>query len=387
MTATPLTLEDRLRILNGTDEAPQPKQRPRTSRPVEDPANVMGTISPADDQAEVVAAAAAPRLRRGGSFLLDLPDAPSAVWGRGAQVLWAKDEPLILAGPSGVGKTTVTGQLTLARIGLRTEVLGYPVEAGGGKVLYLACDRPAQIRRALARLVTETDREVLDDRLVVWPGPPPKDLAAMPELLVALAREAAADTVILDSLKDVALGLSDDVVGAGLNRALQYCVAEGIQVLGPHHQRKGQGGAKPNKLEDVYGSTWLAAGAGSVILLWGQAGDPVVELIHLKQPAEEVGPLRIEHDHHTGVSTVARGFDVLRYLTLRSGGASTIDAARAMFEKTDPTDAQRAKAKRQLERLVREGLAKVLSAGVNGGAGGTSATVYVAVDTTRHEAP
>ena len=207
----------------------------------------------------------------------------------------------------------------------------------------------------------------------------------MPELLVHMARAAGADTVFLDSLKDVAIGLSDDAVGAGLNRAMQACVAASVQVSGLHHQRKGQNGTRPKSLEDLYGSTWIAAGAGSVILLWGQAGDPIVELVHLKQPAEEVGPLKIEHDHHAGVSTVTRGFDALRFLQLRRGGATAIDVARAMFEKTDPTEAQRAKAKRQVDRLVREGLAKAAGSGQAGGAGGTPATVYVALDSDLQE--
>lgn len=339
----------------------------------------------ADAEAATVAAAVGPRLRKGGGFLLDVPETPPALWGREGQVLWARDESLIVCGPAGVGKTTLCAQLTMARIGLRADVLGYPAESGSGRVLYLALDRPAQIRRALGRLVTEADREVLDERLVAWAGPPPKDLAAMPELLVHLAREAGADTVVLDSLKDAAIGLSDDSVGAGVNRAMQACVSEGIQVLALHHQRKGVGGAKPKTLEDLYGSTWIAAGAGSVLLLWGQAGDPVVELVHLKQPAEEVGPLKVEHDHVAGVSTVTRGFDTLRYLTLRPGGATTIDVARAMFERTDPTDAQRAKARRQLDRLVREGLTATPGGGTSGGAGGTPGTVYVAVDRARQE--
>ena len=90
-------------------------------------------------------------------------------------------------------------------------------------------------------------------------------------------------------------------MGGNVNRAVQYVVVEGIEVVGLHHQRKGQGGAKPNGLEDVYGSTWLTAGMGSVVLLWGAAGDPNVELRHLKQPVAEVGPLRIEHDQLTGM--------------------------------------------------------------------------------------
>jgi hypothetical protein len=38
--------------------------------------------------------------------------------------------------------------------------------------------------------------------------------------------------------------------------------------------------------------TWLTSGAGSVILLNGQPGDPIVSLHHLKQPAAAVGPLQ-----------------------------------------------------------------------------------------------
>ena len=351
---------------------------------VEDAAGGQGEAErPADVEAAVVAATSSLRFRRGGSFLLDVPETPPALWGSEGQVLWARDESLILCGPAGTGKTTLAAQLVMARIGLLHDVLGMPVEVGGSRTLYLACDRPAQIRRALGRLVSEGDREILDERFVAWSGPPPRDLAAMPELLVQFAREAKADTVVLDSLKDVAIGLSDDGVGAGLNRAMQTCVADGVQVLALHHQRKGVGGAKPKTLEDLYGSTWIAAGAGSVVLLWGQAGDPIVELVHLKQPAEEVGPLKVEHDHHAGTSTVARGFDPLRFLQLRTSPATTMDVARAMFERTDPTDAQRLKAKRQLDRLVRDGHARVAASAQPGGAGGSSATVYVVLDTTR----
>ena len=367
------------------DEAQDIGRADDLARQIVEDAPGAQTDSPADVEAAVVAATSSLRFRRGGSFLLDVPETPPALWGSEGQVLWARDESLILCGPAGTGKTTLAAQLVMARLGLLHEVLGMPVEAGTTRTLYLACDRPAQIRRALGRLVTEGDRELLDERFVAWSGPPPKDLAAMPELLVQLAREAKADTVVLDSLKDVAIGLSDDGVGAGLNRAMQTCVAEGVQVLALHHQRKGVGGVKPKTLEDLYGSTWIAAGAGSVVLLWGAAGDPIVELVHLKQPAEEVGPLKIEHDHHAGTSTVTRGFDALRFLRLRTSPATTMDVARAMFEKTDPTDAQRLKAKRQLERLVREGLARVVASAQPGGAGGSSATVYVATDGDREE--
>jgi len=56
------------------------------------------------------------RMLQGGAFILDAPKDVPAVWGEG--------EPLILAGPSGVGKTTLAQQLVLARLGLAGPVLG-----------------------------------------------------------------------------------------------------------------------------------------------------------------------------------------------------------------------------------------------------------------------
>jgi hypothetical protein len=41
-----------------------------------------------------------------------------------------------------------------------------------------------------------------------------------------------------------------------------------------------------------------------VIVLDGEPGDPTVELRHLKQPAEPVGPLTLRHDHTSGVTVM-----------------------------------------------------------------------------------
>ena len=65
-----------------------------------------------------------------------------------------------------------------------------------------------------------------------------------------------------------------------------------------HHERKAaNGGKRVHTLDDVYGSTWLTSGLGSVFVLDGEPGDPTVELRHLKQPAEPIGPLTLRHDH------------------------------------------------------------------------------------------
>jgi replicative DNA helicase len=317
------------------------------------------------------------RLIAGGTFLLDAPTGVPAIWGNGEQVAWSQGEPLLLVGPPGVGKTTVAGQLVMARLGLHGLVLGMPV-AAGRRMLYLACDRPAQVQRALGRLVDESHRQVLDERLVVWKGPPPTDFARHPDTLISMCADARADTVVIDSLKDVALKLSDDETGAALNAALQRAVAEGVEVLALHHQRKNAAsGGKPTRLEDVYGSIWITAGAGSVVLLWGEAGDPIVELSHLKQPAEPIGPLKVLHDHDRGTSGIFEQVDVLQVL-LHRPGMTAADLARVLSNGQAPTDNDRERARRKLDRLVRDNLAHRNPGSKGGRGGGTPATYYAA---------
>ena len=77
-------------------------------------------------------------------------------------------------------------------------------------MLYVAADRPRQIARAHRRIFTEADRDTLRERLTVHRGPLPFDLGREPEQLAAFAIEHDADTLILDSLKDVALDISKD---------------------------------------------------------------------------------------------------------------------------------------------------------------------------------
>jgi DNA polymerase III delta prime subunit len=304
------------------------------------------------------------RLKDGAKFILDAPEQVPAVWGAGDEVLWSTGEALMIVGPPGVGKTTITGQLVRGLLGLEQSVLGMHVKPSEGRVLYLAMDRPAQIARALRRGFHESERAVLADNLRVWEGPPPGDVAKHTDLLVTLAHLAGATTVIVDSLKDAAVGLTEDEIGAGYNRARQTALANGIQVLELHHLvKRGPNGSKPNTLADVYGSAWLTAGAGSVLLLWGAAGDPLVEAVHLKQPAAEVGPLRVLHDHQLGHSSIIGGGSLLEIIAATGVvGMAAKDVARALYQTDDPGKNEVEKARGKLKRLVDAGEIQVISA-------------------------
>lgn len=317
------------------------------------------------------------RLVSGGSFVLDAPADVPAVWGRDSEVLWARGESLILAGPPGVGKTTLTGQIARGLLGLDGAVLGYPIAPAAGRVLYLAMDRPQQIARSLRRHFVDDERDVLERSLAVWSGPPPADLARRTEILATLADRANASHVIIDSLKDAALGLTDDEVGSGYNRARQFAIARGVELLELHHVvKRGANGARPNTLADLYGSAWITAGAGSVVLLWGAAGDPIVDLTQLKSPAEPVGPLRVTHDHEHGVSSIWHASDPLSIVRLAgTAGITAAALATAMFETDKPDRNQHEKARRKLQRLVDDGLAEKIT-GQPAPGGGPDRTAY-----------
>ncbi|WP_156431650.1 AAA family ATPase [Mycobacterium sp. GA-1199] len=307
----------------------------------------------------------------GAAFILDVPDSLPALWGQGNQVLWAEGESLMISGPLGTGKTTLAGLLVQALLlPVPGPVLGLPVHGNGARVLYLAMDRPAQIARSLHRQFGQGMRATLAERLMVWKGPPPDDLAANPALLTTLAEQVDADIVFLDSLKDAAIGLSEDAVGAGYNRARQILLQSGRQLAELHHPvKRTTGGVK-----DVYGSTWLTSGAGSVVLLDGNPGDTVVSFRHVRQPAEEVGPFLVHHDQASGLMVIHDQFDLLE--TLKAAADDGLSAEEVMglrhvgerFDKRARACAMQ-KARRDLDRLVEGGRAR-REDGTQGGVGG-----------------
>jgi hypothetical protein len=297
----------------------------------------------------------------GATCILDAPDTIPALWGKGTDVLWAEGESLMIASPPGVGKTTTVGMLIRAQLGIGEQlVFDLPVAEIDGNILYLAMDRPPQISRSMRRQFSEQDRDALQRRLIVRKGPPIRDLAADTSLLLNMAEFYASKVVYVDSVKDAALGLRDDEVGAAYNVARQRLTAAGVQLCDLHHTRKLPRDAdqKDQKLSEIYGSTWLVAGAGSVILLTGEAGDLIVGFRHVKPPMDVVGPFDLLLDLDTGTLKIDTAAEVDLVRLVGSGGIygkSASQCAMALFRTDRPDRAQIEKARRKLDKLTTAG--------------------------------
>lgn len=317
------------------------------------------------------------RIIDGATFLMEGDDHPEALWGDADAVLWASQQPLVIAGPQGAGKTVFGQRLTLGHVGLVDELLGWPVAPGDDRVLYLAADRPEQARLSMRRMVRHDQMDLLADRLRVWRGPPPYDLARSPGILLEMAAAAGARKVVLDSLKDVALKISDDEIGAAVNRAIQLCIADGIDVCSLHHPRKLGGddrADKPRSLDDLYGSVWLTAGAGSVIYL-GPGEGGAHDLVQLKSPIGLGVEVKYEHDHTRGGVGRAERPDLLAIVTTAGPeGITTEHAARCLHRVDVPGEKERKATSRRLGNLEKLGLVeKIPSSGVG------AAVLWVAV--------
>ncbi|ASZ74216.1 DNA primase/helicase [Mycobacterium phage Squint] len=291
----------------------------------------------------------------GADWMFDADDTPIQLWGEGDQILWAEGEALMIAGGMGLGKSTLAGQLLRAQLGLRDKVLDLPVVPVDRPILYLAMDRPRQLRRALKRQFSEEEREQISGRLLVRPGPPIMDMAVDPSLLARMAEAAGAGVVYVDSLKDAVVGLSTDEIAANYNRARQKLLASGVEVCELHHTRKPSQEAAGG-ISSVYGSTWLASGAGSVILLTGEPGDLVVRFRHVKTPANEVGPWHLHLDPEAGEFTVQSCDLLVSAKNAGFEGLSAEDAAKDLYDTRRPTASEKKKAERQLGSLEAKGL-------------------------------
>jgi replicative DNA helicase len=324
------------------------------------------SVQPRDPEVIAEAAAALTRERvagdprralDGADWLESQVEGTPAIWGNSDDVIWAEGEPLMIYGPDGVGKTSVAQQIVLHLCGVRPDVLfNLPVRRAEKPILYLACDRPRQARRSLYRMVPKDRHDELRGRLLVWEGPLPFSIPASPRALLDFCLIHGAGTIVIDSLKDVAVELTNPEIALKVNQAFQWLNANGIELLVLHHPRKDPAGGpeRPKSLEDVYGDRNFVAGMGSVVLLWGKGGDPVVDLRHLKQPAGEFGPVKLLHDHDLGETVLYEHSTMLDILVQAGTPLSVPAVAARFFASGDPSKNELEKTRRQLRKLVEQ---------------------------------
>lgn len=244
-----------------------------------------------------------------GTWALEEPENSRAVVGSGQHIAWADGESLLVVGDTGHGKSTLTQNIMRTSIGLLPDVLGLAVRPFK-RTLYVAADRPAQIRASLKRMVNIENRQTWDDCVYVHHGAPDFSLNEEPHRLLTFVRELAKsldqepfDCLIIDSLKDVVSEIDDNEAGIQINKALQLVCQQGIQVAVNMHPRKlhlTKGQSPLPGLDDVNGNKNIIAGAGSVLFIDKPAESGYSPLWHLKSPADRLEGYELRIDRPTG---------------------------------------------------------------------------------------
>jgi replicative DNA helicase len=146
-----------------------------------------------------------------------------------------------------------------------------------------------------------------------------------------------------------------------VNTAFQLCLADGVEVICLHHPRKATqtDARRILSIDDVYGSTWLTSGHGSVLCLQ-QGRDPdTVTLTQLKTVNTELPPTDLLLDGAAGTLTptdvVDTGARLRAALAAAPDGLTVKAAARMMFGTDDSASIERAR--RALDKLVKDDLA------------------------------
>ena len=214
-------------------------------------------------------------------------------------------------------------------------------------------------REAFKRLVNLNDADLLAETPRHWKGAAPvRSREVRSGALADFVESHRAGTLMIDSVKDMTVGLSDDVQRCQFNMAIEEGHRPRHRVLSNHHQRKAQAEKKrPDTLDDVYGPRGLPQATEACCLLWGKPNDPIVTLHHVKSP-------RMRSDRSNSRSTSSKEADSPRRRNRagtagcrRHDGLEAADAARQVYETDKPSAARREKIRRQLEELVKGGVA------------------------------
>ncbi len=242
-------------------------------------------------------------------WVLDEVANSRAVVGRGQQILWADGESLLVVGDTGHGKSTLKQNIVRANIGLIPDVLGLAARSFTN-ILYVAADRPNQIKHSLSRMITPINRSIWHEKVFIHDGPLDFALNEKPQLLAPFVKELSEalerplfEAVFFDSLKDLVSAMDENGDGIQINHAFQSLCRANVQVVcGVHPRKMGTGRDKERlpTLDDVGGNKNISAGSGSVVYLGAPDNEDQGQLYHLKSPSERIEGMLLHFEKKTG---------------------------------------------------------------------------------------
>ena len=97
-----------------------------------------------------------------------------------------------------------------------------------------------------------------------------------------------------------------------------------------------------------------------MVLLWGAPGDPIIDLAHLKQPAEPVGPFSVKVDHLQGKLELHNASDLRTFVAASAAGVTVRETAVELFGMAEPDRNQIERARRKLDTLHEKGAVEKL---------------------------